>query len=74
MCTFIQKMTVQNVYIVVYYIVFTMRNKSTMVNSKKIQILYYCLTLQYMIQQSIRFDRHEVRLTYTDINMDIGYL
>ena len=45
-----------------------------MVNSKTIQVLHYCLTLQYMIQQSISFDRHEVRLTYTDINMDIGYL
>ena len=43
-----------------------------MVNSKHIQVLYYCLTLQCMIQQTILFDRHEVRLTYTDINMDIG--
>ena len=61
-------------YVVVYYIVFAMRYESTMVNSIKIQILYCCLTLQCMIQQSILFDRHEVRLTYTDINMDIGYL
>ena len=30
--------------------------------------------MQYMIQQSILFDCHEVRLTYTDINMDIDYL
>ena len=43
------------------------------VNSKKIKILYYCLSLQCMIQQSIWFDHQEVRLTYTDIK-DIGYL
>ena len=61
-------------YVVVYYIVFAMGNESTIVNSKKIQILYYCLSLQCMIQQSIWFDHQEVRLTYTDINMDIGYL
>ena len=61
-------------HVVVYYIVFAMKNESTMVNSKQIQILYYCLTLQCMIQQSILFDRHDVRLTYTDITMDIGYL
>ena len=60
-------------YVLVYYTVFATRNESTMVNRKKIQILYYCLTLQCMIQQSILFDRHEVRLTYTDISMDIGY-
>ena len=58
-------------YVVVYYIVFAMGNESTIVNSKKIQILYYCLSLQCMIQQSIY---QEVRLTYTDINIDIGYL
>ena len=41
-------------YVVVYYIVFAMGNESTIVNSKKIQILYYCcLSLQCMIQQSI---------------------
>ena len=28
-------------YVVAYYIVFAIRNESTMVNSKKIQILYY---------------------------------
>ena len=61
-------------YVVVYYIVFAMRNESTIVNSKKIKILYYCLSLQCMIQQSIWFDRKEARPTYTDINMDIGYL
>ena len=61
-------------YVVVYYIVFATRNESTKVKSKNIQILYYWLSLQCMIQQSIRFDRHEVRVTYTDINMDIGYL
>ena len=33
--------------------VFAMGNESTIVNSKKIQILYYCLSLQCMIQQSI---------------------
>ena len=32
------------VYMYVYYIVFAMRNESTMVNSIKIQILYYCLS------------------------------
>ena len=56
------------IYIVVYYIVFAMRNESTMVNSKKIQILFYCLTLQCMIQQSFLFDRREARLTYMDIS------
>ena len=62
-------------YVVVYYIVFAMgKCESTIVNSKKIQILYYCLSLQCMIQQSILFDHQEVRLTYTAINMDIGYL
>ena len=61
-------------YVVVYYIVFTTRNESIMVNSKKIQILYYCFTLQCMIQQTIWFDCHEVRQTYTDIKMDKGYL
>ena len=58
-------------YVVVYYIVFAMGNESTIVNSKKIQILYYCLSLQCMIQQTIWFDHQEVRPTYTDINMDI---
>ena len=33
MCTFIQKMTVKNVCIIVYYIVFEMRNK--IYNGKK---------------------------------------
>ena len=61
-------------YVVVYYIVFAMGNESTIVNSKKIRILYYCLSLQCMIQKSVWFDHQEVRLTYTDINMDIGYL
>ena len=61
-------------YVFVYNIVFAMRKKSTMGNSKKIQILYYCLTLQCMIQQFIWFDHHEVRLAYIDTNMDIGYL
>ena len=61
-------------YVVVYYTVFAMGNESRLVNSKKIKILYYCFTLECMIQQSILFDRHEVRLTYTDINMDKGYL
>ena len=61
-------------YAAMYYIVFAMKNESTMVNSKKIQILYYCLTLQCTIQKSIWFDRHEVRQTYTEINMYIGYL
>ena len=51
-------------YVVVYYIVFAMGNESTIVNSKKIQILYYCLSLQCMTQQSIWFDHQEVRLTY----------
>ena len=60
-------------YVVVYYIVFAMGNESTIVN-KSIQILYYCLSLQCMIQQSIWFDHQEVRLTYTDINMYISYL
>ena len=54
-------------YIAVYYIVFAMRNESTIVNNTKIQILYYCFTLQYMIQLPIWFDRHEERLTYTDL-------
>ena len=57
-----------------YYIVFAMRNEYSMVNSKTIKILYYCLTLQGMIQQYIWFDRHEVCLTNTDINIDIGSL
>ena len=61
-------------YVVVYCIVFAMRNESTIGNSKNIQILYYCLSLQCMIQQYIWFDRQAVRLTYTDISMDIGYL
>ena len=53
--------------IVVYYIVFAMKNEFTMVNNKKIQIMYYCFTLQCMIQLSILFDLHEERLTYTDL-------
>ena len=61
-------------YVVTYYIVFAMRNESTMVNSKIIQIVYYCLTLQCMIQLFMLFDRHEVRLMYIDINIDIVYL
>ena len=40
-------------YVVVCYIVFAMGNESTIVNSKNILILYYCLSLQCMIQQSI---------------------
>ena len=43
MCAFIEKMTVQNVYCPVD-IVFAMRNESTtMVNNKKIQLLYVYL-------------------------------
>ena len=60
-------------YVVVYYIVFTTRNESIMVNSKQIQILYYCFTLQCMIQQSVWLDCHEEHQTYTDINIDIVY-
>ena len=45
--------TVQNVCCRVNYTVFAMRNQSTMVNSKNIQILYNCFTLQCMTQQSI---------------------
>ena len=61
-------------YVVAYYIVFVMRNESTMVNSKHIQILYPCFTLQCMNQLSIWFDRHMVRLTYIDIDTDKVYL
>ena len=63
-------------YVVTYYIVFVMGNESTMVNSKKIQILYYCFTLQYMIYLStcIWFYLHVVCLTCIDINTDIVYL
>ena len=63
-------------YIVAYNIVFAMRNEPSMANNKKIKILYYCLTLQCMIQLSIWFDRHVhvVRLLYIDINMDTVYL
>ena len=41
-----------------------------MINSKKIQILYYCLTLQCMmnILSDLTGPRGE---TYNDINMDI---
>ena len=60
-------------YVVAYYIVFAMRNESTMVSSKNIQ-MYYCFKLQYMMQISIWFDRHVVRLTYIDIYMDTIYL
>ena len=49
--------TEQNVLVCchILYIVYVlaMRDESTMVNRKKIQILYYCFTSQYMIQQSI---------------------
>ena len=60
-------------YIVAYYcnIVFTMRMESTIVNSKHIQILYYCL---YCNAWSNRFDRQVEDLTYIDINMDIVYI
>ena len=53
-------------YVVAYYIVLAMRNESTMVNSKK--ILYYCFTLQCMIQLSI-YLFHVLRLTCIDIDM-----
>ena len=46
-------------YVVAYYIVCAMRNENSMVNSKNIQILFYCFSLQYMIELSIyHFDRH----------------
>ena len=45
-----------------------------MVDSKQNQVLYYCFTLQCMIQLSIWFVRHVVRVKYIDINMDIVYL
>ena len=38
-------------YVVAYYTVFAMRNESTIVNCKKIQMLYYCFSLHCMIQQ-----------------------
>ena len=61
-------------YVVAYYIVLAMRNDSTMVNSKKkYQILYYCLTLQCMIQLSI-YLFHVLRLTCIDIDMYTIYL
>ena len=43
----------------------------------QLQKIRYCiivLQIQCMIQLSIWFDRHVVRLTYIDINMDIVYL
>ena len=51
-------------------IVFAMRNESTMVNSRTIQILY-CFTLHCMIRLFIWFDCSVVRLTYIDIYTDI---
>ena len=39
-------------YVVAYYIVFAMRNESTMVNCKKIPILCYNSTLQFIIKLS----------------------
>ena len=61
-------------YVVEYYIVFVMRNESTMINCQKIRYCIIVLQIQGMIQLSIWFDRHVVRLTYIDINMDIVYL
>ena len=62
-------------YVVAYYTVLAMRNESTVFNTKNIKILYNCLTLQlYMIQLSIWFDHHVVRLMYIDFNMDMVYL
>ena len=58
-------------YVVVYYIVLTVRNESTMVNSKKIQILFFYIAMH---DQIIRFDHQVVCPTYIDINMDIVYL
>ena len=37
-------------YVYTYFIVLAMKNESSTVNGKTIQILYYCLTLQCMIQ------------------------
>ena len=63
------------IYVVAYYHVFAMKIESTMVKSKKNQILYYCFTLQCMIQLSIYLsDRHVLLPTYIDINMYTIYL
>ena len=56
-------------YVVVYYIVFAMGNESTIVNSKKIQILYYCLSLQCMIQ---RLERHSSTPEVVGSNPAVG--
>ena len=56
--------------VVVYYIVFAMRNESTMVNSKNLRSCNIVLHCNGMIQLSIFvFDRHVLRLTCVDINM-----
>ena len=75
-CTFIQKMMMYNACwrVFITYVVFAIRNESTMVNSRYIQILYYCFTLQRMIQLSSRMDSLVVSVTHIDIDMDIFYL
>ena len=39
-------------FLLILHIVFAMRNESTIVISKKIQILFYCFALKFTIRQS----------------------
>ena len=56
----------------VHYIVFAMKNESTMVNSKKIQMLYYCLHCN--ARSNNLSDLTGPRgATSIDINMDITH-
>ena len=56
-------------YVVAYYIMCAMWNKSTMVNSKEIQILYYFFTLQCMVQLSIICKLYVGHITYIDTSI-----
>ena len=64
-------------YPVAYYIVFAMRNESTMVNSKKysdLVLLFDSAMHDPTIYISIVFACHALRVTCIDINMYIIYL
>ena len=58
-------------YVVVYYIVFAMRNESTMADNKTNEILNYCFHCNVRSNSICWFDHLVVRLAYSDIDLDI---
>ena len=60
-------------YVVAYYVVFAMRNESTMVNSRKKSYLVLLFYIAMHDPTIYLFVRHELHLACIDINMYMIY-